>query len=248
MKRWTVTQIPKLWPSTVTSLRPSIRCLVMNSSKKSPQIGIGGCLLEILINYLENRKQFVRIDNCSSRTLDVTSKVPQGSVLGPLLFCILINDLPEFLNFSEPFISADDLKVLSIKKSYWEIQHDLDRVKEWVEKNIMELAMDKCTKITFRGNDRSFNILDQKLDHSKTVKDLGIHVSDNLTWKTHIEERLRKAKKCFTFSADTYKTRTVQVSHLASAVKQFRMCLCIKSRSPLTRKFPEEGSEVDNRE
>ena len=59
----------------------------------------------------------------------------------------------------------------------------------------MELAMDKCTKITFRGSDRSFNILDQKLDNSKTVKDLGIHVSDNLTWKMHIEERLRKANK-----------------------------------------------------
>ena len=55
--------------------------------------------------------------------------------------------------------------------------------------------MDKCTRFTFRGSDRSFNILDQKLDQSKTVKDLGIHVSDNLTWKLHIDERLRKANK-----------------------------------------------------
>ena len=137
----------------------------------------------------------MRIDNCSSRTLDVTSGVPQGSLLGPLLFCIFINDLPEVLTFSEPFILADDLKVLSIKKSYWEKQDDLDRVGEWAKKNRMELAMDKCTKITFRGSDRSFNILDQKLDNSKTVKGLGIHVSDNLTWKMHIEERLRKANK-----------------------------------------------------
>ena len=59
----------------------------------------------------------------------------------------------------------------------------------------MELATDKCTRFTFRGSDRSFNISDQKLDDSKTVKDLGIHVSDNLTWKMHIEERLRKANK-----------------------------------------------------
>ena len=163
--------------------------------QKVAQIGVGWRLLEILINYLENRNQFVRIDNCSSRTLDVFSGVPQGSLLGPLLFCIFINDLSEVLTFSEPFIFADGLKVLSIKKSYWEIQDDLDRVEEWVRKNGMELAMEKCTKITFRGSDRSFNILDQKLDNSKSLKDLGIHVSENLTWKMHIEERLRKANK-----------------------------------------------------
>ena len=49
----------------------------------------------------------------------------------------------------------------------------------------MGLSMDKCNKITFTGSDRSFNILDQKQDNSKTVKELGIHVSDKLTWKTH---------------------------------------------------------------
>ena len=92
----------------------------------------------------------------------------------------------------------------------------------------MGLTIDKCTKITFRGGDRNFNIIDQKLDHSKTVKDRGIHVPDNLTWKIHIEERLRKAnsaipspqKRCIE-SADTCKTRTAQVSHLASLVVAF---------------------------
>ena len=218
------------------------------------QIGVGGCLVEILINYLENRKQFVRIDNCSSRTLDVTIGVPQESLLGPLLFCICMNDLPEFVTFSEPFIFADDLRVPSIKKSYWKTQDDLDRIEECVKKNGTELPMDKCTKISFRGSDRNFNIMDQKLDHSETVKDLGIHVSDNLTWKIHIEERLRKANKVIptpqkrcSESTESCETRTVQDSHLASPVVRFLMCLCIKSRSPPTGSFP-GGSETDNRE
>ena len=163
--------------------------------QKVAQIRVGGCLLGILINYLESRKLFVRINNCSSRTLDVTNEEHQGSLLGPLLFCIFINDLPEVLTFPEPFMFADDLKVFSIKKSYWETQDDLDRIEERVKNNRMELAMEKCTKITFSGSDRNFNIMDQKLDHSKTVRDLGIHISHNLTWKKHIEERLRTANK-----------------------------------------------------
>ena len=59
--------------------------------------------------------------------------------------------------------------------------------------------MHKCTKINLRGDDKNFNITDQKTNHTKTVENLGIHASDNLTWKTHIEERLRKAKKVLYF-------------------------------------------------
>ena len=60
--------------------------------QKVANIGVGGCLLEIIVDYLDNRKQFVRVDSTRSETLDVTSGVPQGSLLGPLLFCILAMD------------------------------------------------------------------------------------------------------------------------------------------------------------
>ena len=63
--------------------------------------------------------------------------------------------------------------------------------------------MDKCTEITFRGSDRDFNTMDQKVDHLKTVKDLGIQVADNLIWKRHIDEQLMKANKSYTFSTGT---------------------------------------------
>ena len=77
---------------------------------------VGGCLLQVLDDYQKNRKQFVRVDNVISETPDVTSRVPQGSLLGPLRFCIFINDLPDALSFSYPYIFADDLKLLSINK------------------------------------------------------------------------------------------------------------------------------------
>ena len=157
--------------------------------KKVALIGIGGCMLEVLYDYLKNRKQFVRVDNISSKVLEVTSGVPQGSLLGPLLFCIFINDLPEVLKFSEPYIFANDLKLLSIKKTSIEIQEDLDKIQQWVTENKMDLALDKCAKVSFRGGDANSMLFGVVLGTSMVVKDLGIFLSGDLSWKVHIETR-----------------------------------------------------------
>ena len=103
--------------------------------KKICNTGVGGCFLEIISDYLSNRKQFVRADNFSSETLEITNGVPQGSLIGPFYFCIFINDLPGVLKFSDPYIFADDLKLLAVNVDTKDTQQDLKSVENWVDKN-----------------------------------------------------------------------------------------------------------------
>ena len=77
--------------------------------------GIGGNVLKIIASYLSNHKQYVKVNNSVSETVPVTSGVPQGSLLGSLLFIIYVNDLPKQMNECKAFGYADDFKLVFAK-------------------------------------------------------------------------------------------------------------------------------------
>ena len=128
----------------------------------------------------------MRAENVCSQMEDVSSGVPQGSLIGPLLFCIFINDLPEAVIFSETYLFADDLKVLSKNRTPAQIHRDLHFIKKRVSSNKMEFALDKCAKVTLRGDDHSFNLFGVVLNSENKIRDLGILVTSDLNWNTHI--------------------------------------------------------------
>ena len=127
----------------------------------------------------------------------MTSGVPQGSLLGPILFRIFINDLPNALRFGEPFMFRDDLKILHIGTTADQVQSNLDALEDWVTQNKMGLAIEECAQLLFKGPERHVYLCGSLPQTSAAVKDLGIRIQSDLTWKIHLEERMKKANQVF---------------------------------------------------
>ena len=112
---------------------------------KIQKMGIVGTALKLIANHLDNRKKCVKINNSRSEFRDVTSGVPHGSLLGPLLFLIYIKDLPTVASESECFGYADDYKLLST--SHELLESDPISLHNWCVANKMNLHDDKSSLI-----------------------------------------------------------------------------------------------------
>ena len=115
-------------------------------------IGVRGNLFSLLSSYLDDRLQAVRINNCTSSLVAVTSGVPQGSYLGPLLFCIYINDIIDRIQSAEFLLYADDIKLFMSTKSVEDaksLQQDLNSVAEWSDENGLTFNINKCHAISY---------------------------------------------------------------------------------------------------
>ena len=163
---------------------------------KLKSYGITGRTLTVIEDFLTNRKYRVRIGTKYSRLFKVLSGVPQGSVLGPLLFIIYINDLPGGIqNFASLF--ADDLKLLINSDNHSEAQEDLDYLNEWQNKWLLKFnTVDNKCKVLHVGKSNpncKYYLNDSELPSTKTEKDLGVTINSTLTWSTNIDLAINKA-------------------------------------------------------
>ena len=158
--------------------------------------GIGGSLLSLLSSYLTNRVQRVKLNNITSASLPVTSGVPQGSILGPLLFLVFINDLPTQVSHSQILLYADDPKL--IHNNLLQMQNDILALSQWSQLNKLSFNAKKTQLISFdyRSQNRITDIPvlildDHEIFLQKSVVDLGLSFSSNLAWSKHISDRLK---------------------------------------------------------
>ena len=169
--------------------------------------GIRGKALSLFKSYLTNRRQFVFIAGKSSKETLICHGVPQGSVLGPLLFLIYINDLHLAIKHSSTFHFADDTNLLNIQDSLESLvkktNHDLNSLWHWLNANKISLNAAKTEYVLFRHPNRKLNadqfklrIGGKQIFESKSIKYLGIFIDSDLKWKSqinHVVNKLRKA-------------------------------------------------------
>ena len=158
--------------------------------KKLEAAGVGGTVKKWIQCFLEGREQRVVIRNSFSSWREVYSGVPQGSVLGPTLFLIYINDLLEDLR-SQGKMFADDAKIYRKIRNDQDrdmLQEDLDRVTEWSEKWLLEFNQDKCRVMHIgRGNPGyTFALGGKTLQETEQEKDLGVLVRNDLKPSDHV--------------------------------------------------------------
>lgn len=173
---------------------------------KAESMGISGMLLAWLRNYLHHRKQRVCVDGHMSAPADVKAGVPQGSILGPLLFIIFINDLPSSID-NLPLMFADDLSIFGTvpscadRDSIWgSMQDDIERILRWADNNQMKFAPEKTQSLLIsrrkgKENNKQFSINDTKVAAAQDLRLLGVTFSSNGKVTKHILEKAKTASK-----------------------------------------------------
>ena len=165
--------------------------------------GIQGHILGWIKDFLRGREQRVVLNGYKSEWSEVRSGIPQGSVLGPILFLIYINDLPDVVN-NIIKLFADDTKIYSVMdnpRSPESIQQDINKMVNWSEIWQLQFNVEKCKVLQLGGatEDRIYTMLENKnriqLERTKKEKDLGVIIDQELNWKDHIYTQINKANR-----------------------------------------------------
>lgn len=143
---------------------------------------------------MSNREQYVHYNNVDSKRQPITHGVPQGSILGPKLFNLYINDVPQVLKKSKCLLYADDTSIYcsgnELQRLMTTVQDELKVLNKWFDNNKLSMNLTKTKYIIFGTkkikNQINLKINDTLIEHVQATKFLGITVDEKLCWKQHI--------------------------------------------------------------
>ena len=171
---------------------------------KLEKYGVRSTSLELLKSYLVDRPSYVAIDSIRSREVKSNIGVPQGSILGPILFLIYVNDLPNFSSIIKTTMFADDT---TLSLSHSDLNSALDAVSlelesfiKWTDSNRLSINVDKTEALLFsnraRPNDSlSIRMNTQEVSFSSSCRFLGVYLDDNLNFANHISHIVNKLSR-----------------------------------------------------
>ena len=161
--------------------------------------GIRGVSNDWFKSYLSNRSQYVSINGYESGLVALNCGVPQGSVLGPLLFLLYINDLNQAIKFCKVYHFADDTSLLClsncIKKLNKLVNADLKHLVNSLNANKISLNVKKTEMVIFKSKQKKFEgdlkikLCGKRLYPTESVKYLGVKIDTNLSWQYHVNDR-----------------------------------------------------------
>ena len=168
--------------------------------------GFANNSFKLLESYLSNRTQYVEMNDVCSDLMEIKCGVPQGSILGPLLFIIYLNDLPSITESLIPIIYADDttlfatLNTRNIRTAQEDINNELKLVSEWLKLNKLSLNIEKTKAMLFHTSQRHIVTPDifidgNKIEFVKEFKFLGLVIDENLSFKQHVNFVSKKISK-----------------------------------------------------
>ena len=169
--------------------------------KKLEMYGVNTTNLTWFASYLNCRKQYVKIaESADTFKKDIKCGVPQGPILGPLLFLLYVNDLPNSSNVLVPIMFADDTNFFfehsNINTLFKTVNHELIKIKEWFSANKLSLNVGKTKFLLFHKSGKKYSIPshlptlkinNHDIERVNTMKFLGVLSDDNLSWKEHIK-------------------------------------------------------------
>ena len=204
-------------------------------------VGIQGNACTWIREWLTCRKQKVLIRGETSKWSEVTSGVPQGSVLGPLLFLIYINDLDSGI-VSKLVKFADDTKIGGVANTVAAakvIQNDLDSIQNWADTWQMTFNREKC-KVLHAGNKNvhyKYHMGDTEIEEGNYEKDLGVYVDSEMSSSRQCGEAIKKANKMLGYIVRSveFKSREVMLK-LYNALVRPHLEYCVQFWSPRYKK------------
>ena len=167
--------------------------------------GIHDNICKWIGTWLTHRSQKVVLDGVSSDSKPVHSGVPQGTVLGPLMFLIYINDITEHITSSLRLFADDCLlyRIIATEEDTIQLQHDLNQLSIWATKWQLRFNVAKCTIMRFTRSLSpvvfNYNLNDHSLSTSAQHPYLGILLDNKLSWSSHTKHIITKANKTLNF-------------------------------------------------